>query len=91
VHFADFVDLAGELEDTLGRRRLARVDVGEDADVSVFAKVFHSFARAIWSICQPPVTAKARRRNPTRKASAIYSKNRGHWEAGAGTASVAAA
>jgi hypothetical protein len=37
VHLADLVDLAGELEDALGGRGLARVDVGEDADVAVFA------------------------------------------------------
>src|SRR4029450_13429884 len=42
VHFADLVDLAGELEDTLGGRRLTGVHVGENADVAVFAEVFHA-------------------------------------------------
>ena len=35
VHFADLVDLAGVIEDALGRRRLAGVDVGHDAEVAV--------------------------------------------------------
>ena len=34
VHFADLVALAGVVEDALGRRGLARVDVGHDADVA---------------------------------------------------------
>ena len=35
VDLADFVDLAGELENALGGGRLARIDVGENADVAV--------------------------------------------------------
>ena len=42
VHFTDFVDLAGELENALGGGRLARIDVGENADVAVFGEVLHA-------------------------------------------------
>jgi hypothetical protein len=35
VHFADLVGLAGVIEDALGRRRLAGVDVRHDADVAI--------------------------------------------------------
>ena len=35
VHFADLVGLAGVIEDPLGRRRLAGIDVGHDAEVAV--------------------------------------------------------
>ena len=35
VHFADLVALAGVVEDPLGRRRLAGIDVGHDAEVAV--------------------------------------------------------
>ena len=41
VHFADLVDLAGQAEDAFGTGRLAGVDVGEDADVSILAEVCH--------------------------------------------------
>ena len=41
VHFADLVDLAGQFEDALGGRGLARVDVGENADVPVACEVCH--------------------------------------------------
>jgi hypothetical protein len=41
VHLADLVDLAGELEDALGGGGLARIHVGEDADVPVLAEVGH--------------------------------------------------
>ncbi len=34
VHLADLVGAAGVVEDPLGRRRLARVDVGHDSDVA---------------------------------------------------------
>jgi len=34
VHFTDLVALAGVVEDALGRRRLAGIDVGHDADVA---------------------------------------------------------
>ena len=34
VHLAHLVGLAGVVEDALGRRRLARIDVGHDPDVS---------------------------------------------------------
>jgi hypothetical protein len=42
VHFTDFVDLAGEFENAFGGGRFARVNVGENADVAVFAKVLHN-------------------------------------------------
>jgi hypothetical protein len=35
MHLADLVDLAGELEDTLGGGRLTRIDVREDADIAI--------------------------------------------------------
>ena len=35
VHLADLVALAGVIEDPLGRRRLAGIDVGHDAEVAV--------------------------------------------------------
>src|SRR6185295_9713501 len=35
VHFADLMRLAGVVEDALGRRRLAGIDVGHDADVAI--------------------------------------------------------
>ena len=35
MHFADLMRLAGIIEDALGRRRLAGIDVGHDADVAV--------------------------------------------------------
>ena len=34
MHLADAVRHAGIVQDTLGRRRLARIDVGSDADVT---------------------------------------------------------
>ena len=42
VDLADFVDLAGEFENALGGRGLARIDVGENADVAVFGEVLHA-------------------------------------------------
>ncbi len=41
VDLTDFVDLAGELENAFGGGRFTRIDVGEDADVAVFAEVLH--------------------------------------------------
>ena len=38
VHFADLVALAGVIEDALGRRRLAGIDVGADADVAIVVR-----------------------------------------------------
>jgi hypothetical protein len=35
MDFADLMRLAGVVEDTLGRRRLARIDVGHDAEVTI--------------------------------------------------------
>ena len=35
VHLADLVRLAGVVEDALGRRGLAGIDVGHDADIAV--------------------------------------------------------
>ena len=35
MHFADLVALAGIIEDALGRRRLAGIDVGHDAEVAI--------------------------------------------------------
>ena len=40
VHFADPVDVAGVKEDALGRRRLARVDVGDDPDIARSARAW---------------------------------------------------
>ena len=42
VNFPDFVDLAGELENAFGGGRFARINVGENADVAVFAEVLHN-------------------------------------------------
>ena len=41
MHFTDFVDLAGELKDPLGGCGFTCVNVSEDANISVFGKVFH--------------------------------------------------
>jgi hypothetical protein len=41
VDFAGLVNLAGELQNALGRRRFARVYVGKNADIAVGTKVFH--------------------------------------------------
>ena len=41
VHFAELVDLTGELENTLGCGGFTRIHVGEDADISVFGQVCH--------------------------------------------------
>ena len=41
MDFTDLMDLAGQLEDALGGRGLARVDVGENADVPVACEVCH--------------------------------------------------
>ncbi len=38
VHLTDLVGLAGVVQDPLGRRGLARVDVGHDPDVAVFVQ-----------------------------------------------------
>ena len=49
VDLADLVDAAGVIQDALGRRRLAGVDVGGDADVADFRQVAghgETFARA---------------------------------------------
>jgi hypothetical protein len=35
MDLADLVGLAGVIEDALGRRRLAGVDMGHDADVAI--------------------------------------------------------
>jgi hypothetical protein len=35
MHFADLVGLAGIIEDALGRRRLAGVDMRHDADIAI--------------------------------------------------------
>ena len=35
MHFADFIGLARIIEDTFGRRRLTRIDVRHDADVTI--------------------------------------------------------
>ena len=40
VDFTGLMNLAGQLEDAFRRRRLARVYVGKNADISVKAKVF---------------------------------------------------
>jgi hypothetical protein len=38
MDLADLVGLAGIIEDALGRRRLAGIDVGHDADVAIFVE-----------------------------------------------------
>jgi len=76
VHLADFVDLAGELEDTLGGRRLAGVHVREDADVSVFTEVFHSFARAIGRFATRPLPRKHARASPQQREAEIRGESR---------------
>jgi len=48
VDFADLVGLAGVIQDPLGRRRLARVDVGHDAEVAV---VFDFMRAGHWGAC----------------------------------------
>ena len=35
MDFADLVGLAGVIKDALGRRRLAGIDVGHDADIAI--------------------------------------------------------
>jgi hypothetical protein len=35
MHLADFMRLAGVVEDTLGRSRLTGIDVGHDADIPI--------------------------------------------------------
>jgi hypothetical protein len=47
VNLTDFVDLAGELENTFGGSSFARINVGEDADVTIFSKVLH--AVGVWN------------------------------------------
>ena len=62
VHLADLVGLARVVQNALGRRRLARVDVGHDADV---ARVFQiDFSHG--GIRTPPRNGSARRRGWTR-------------------------
>jgi hypothetical protein len=46
VDLAHLVDLAGQAEDAFGGRGLARIHVGEDADVPVFAEVRHGVSIA---------------------------------------------
>ena len=41
VVLSDFVNFSGELENALGGGGFAGVDVGEDADITVFAEVCH--------------------------------------------------
>ena len=58
VHLADLVGLARVVQNALGRRRLARIDVGHDADV---ARVFQiDFSHG--GIRTPPRNDSARRR-----------------------------
>jgi len=45
VHLAHAVNLAGVIQDALSRRRLAGVDVGDDADIPDFAQVQSSIGR----------------------------------------------
>jgi hypothetical protein len=47
MDFAGFMDLAGQLQDSFCGRRLARINVGKDTDISVGAKVFHFYASAL--------------------------------------------
>ena len=41
LDFLDAVDAAGVVEHALGESRLARVDVGGDADIPIVSQVFH--------------------------------------------------
>jgi hypothetical protein len=41
VDLTDFVDLAGEFENAFGGGCFARINMGENADVAVFAEVLH--------------------------------------------------
>ena len=56
VNFPDLVDLAGELENTFGGGRFARINVGENADVAVFAEVLHN--RMVASGWRPTVSRR---------------------------------
>ena len=42
VDLADFVNLTGEFENAFGGGRFARVNVGENSDITVFAEVLHA-------------------------------------------------
>ena len=41
VNLTCLMDLAGKLQDSLGCGRLARVNVGENANISVCTEIFH--------------------------------------------------
>ncbi len=66
VDFADLVGLAGVIQDPLGRRRLARVDVGHDAEVAVvfdFMRAGHeSVPWGLWRTPGRPRKCRIRRR-----------------------------
>ena len=54
VHFADLVRLAGVIQDPLGRRGLARVDVGHDAEVAVVFDFMRAGHRSVpWGLRTP--------------------------------------
>jgi hypothetical protein len=42
VDLADFMNLTGEFENAFGGGRFARVNVGENSDVTVFTEVLHA-------------------------------------------------
>jgi hypothetical protein len=41
VHFADFMDFAGELQNTLGSGGFTGINMGKNADVAIFVQVSH--------------------------------------------------
>jgi hypothetical protein len=41
VDFTDFMNLAGQLQNALGRRRLACIDVRENANIAVKVDIGH--------------------------------------------------
>ena len=63
----------------LGGRRFTGVHVGEDADVSVFTKVFHSFARAIGRFATRPLPRKQGCASPRPGRGQIRDESRQKW------------
>ena len=70
VHFADLVALAGVIEDALGRRRLAGIDVRHDAEVAVVLDgVMRGPWRSFYGVL-PLTSGNARRRGWLRPSGA---------------------
>src|SRR6185503_19619833 len=64
MDLADLVDLAGELEDALGRRGLAGVDVGENPDVSLLGEVVHGVSGRLSASLGRPADASGATAGP---------------------------